>query len=222
MAILNDVMGQLAAGNVFSPLGNNLAAFAGPRPRADIPALAANPAPAGPMPLPPQAGFAADANAPVGIQTLGAPAPAPGMVGITNALEDREQARPDRPQFGSYIPQGLVQMLMRMQTQNPDRFAALLGRPFAERFGLTPETDLANLYTRQMARQDWRGGTDPLAAGTILTPEQRAGYPTRGGMGNWPDYSGGAGNQAPAQPGGQSFNRPVGMAERKAPGSAGY
>lgn len=222
MAMLNDVMSQLAAGNVFSPLGNNLAAFAGPRPRADIPALAANPAPAGPMPMP--AGFAADPNTPVGVQTLGAPAPAPGMVGVTNANGADRPAQAARPQFGSYIPQGLVQMLMRMQTQNPDRLAQLFGRQpgFVDRFGLTPETDFGNLYTRNMARQDWRGGTDPLAAGTVLTPEQRAGYPTRGGMGNWPDYSGGAGNQAPAQPGGQGFNRPVGMAERKAPGSGGY
>lgn len=213
MAILNDVMGQLAAGNVFSPLGNNLAAFAEPRPRANIPALAANPAPAGPMPMPP-----------VGVQTLGAPVPAPGMVGVTNAEAAGQPMQAARPQFGSYIPQGLAQMLMRMQAQNPDRLTQLFGRQpgFADRFGLTPETDFGNLYTRQMARSDWRGGTDPMAAGTVLTPEQRAGYPTRGGMGNWPDYSGAVGNQAPAQPGSQGFNRPVGMAERKAPGAGGY
>lgn len=224
MAMLNDVMSQLAAGNVFSPLGNNLSAFAGPRPRADIPALAANPAPAGPMPMP--ASFAADANAPIGIQTLGAPTPAPGMVGITNAQYGRPEQAP-RPQFGSYIPQGLVNMLMRLQQNNPDRFAGMFDRGFAQRFGLTPETDLANLYTRNMARQDWRGGTDPLAAGTVLTPEQRTAYPA---MKQWPQYAGGGmGNQAPAQPGaqGQGFapdlNRPVGMAaERKAPGSGGY
>lgn len=223
MAMLNDVMGQLAAGDVFNPLGANMAAFSG----------GAVPQVAGKIPVPalPQA------DPMMTIQTLGAGAgngPLGANGGVPGLPGGPQGA--GRPNFGSYIPQGLVQMLMRLQAQNPERLGQLFGRQpgFMDRFGITPETDLANLYTRQMARQDFRGGTDPMAAGTVLTPEQRAGYSGMGGPGNqaigmaamrpWPQYAGGGmGNQAPqagtAPAQGFAPNRPVGMAERKAPGA---
>lgn len=161
------------------------------------------------------------------IQTMGAPAlpqvPGPADVAarVAAAGGRPEQFQGGRPQFGNYIPQGLVQMLMRLQQNNPQMFSGFFDRPMASRFGLTPETDLANLYTRQMARQDFRGGTQPMMPGTILSPDQRAAYPA---MRPWPDYAGGGmGNNAPAQPGGgQGFQKPMGMAERQAPGTVQY
>jgi len=208
--MLNDIMSKLQGGDVFNPLGSNLAAFADRAP-AVMPQLAAT------------SGLVADPNTPPGVQTMGAPAPVDPRMG---GGQGPGQARPN---FGSYIPQGLVQMLMRMQAQRPEIFANMIGGGMGQRFGLTPETDLANLYTRNMARQDYRSGTDPMAAGSILTPEQRAGYPTRpmgmanaAGLAPMPDFTGGVGNQAPNAQG--NIQRPMGMAERKAPsaGGSGY
>lgn len=48
-------------------------------------------------------------------------------------------------------PQQLLQRLIAMQAQNPDRFAQMMGRPGISRFGITPE----NLATMQ-SRQDLR------------------------------------------------------------------
>lgn len=132
--------------------------------------------------------------------------------------------------FRNYIPDGLVRMLIAAQAQRPDFFANLMQRPRMERrfdqFGLTPETDFANLYTRSMARGDMQAGNPMLTPGTILTPDQRAAYPA---LAPWPQYAGGGmGNNAPAQGGGHGpkAQRPIGLAERTAPaggtGGTGY
>lgn len=115
--------------------------------------VAVNPAPA-PVSMPPT-------PAPVV-----APAPAPVAVATPNA----------RPDFSSYIPQGLAMALSRLASTgmldhilgNSQGFTNMLSR-----FGLTPDQvqaqgfDPSQLYTRQMARADYRAGNTPAAPGMI-------------------------------------------------------
>lgn len=141
---------------------------------------------------------------PAGAQSLGAPmatqvAQAPGpavpatmpglpgngaMAAATGMPAGGPMARPD---FSSMIPQGLLQALIRMQAQRPELFAQRLQSPMAQRFGITPETDLASMTTRQDARQDWRqqmgrggfGGGGNFAPMGMAPPAQGFAPPNR-------------------------------------------
>lgn len=139
-----------------------------------------------------------------------------------------------KPNYGSYLPGGLLRMLLAAQQRRPEMFADLMANPNRrmQMFGLGGEgfdpASLANMYTRQMARYDYRHNNPVLAAGSVLTPEQLAAYPQRfSPMAQMPNYTGGVGNQAPAQPTGDFGNRnkvakPIGMAERQSPGGGAY
>lgn len=103
-------------------------------------------------------------GAPMATQIAQAPGPAvpatmpglPGDAGMAAATGMPTGGPMARPNFSQFIPQGLLQALIRMQAQRPEMFAQMLQRPMAQRFGITPETNLAGMQTRQDARQDWR------------------------------------------------------------------
>lgn len=92
---------------------------------------------------------------PVGPPTTAVPpaavppaAPAP----VDYAGMSRQDAR---AQWQGLPPQGLLQMLQRIQTANPEIFARLMDSGLAARFGLTPE-NLATMQSRQDVRDAWR------------------------------------------------------------------
>lgn len=111
----------------------------------------------------------------------GTPVPLPGGQG--------------RPDFRQFIPPGLATMLSQMAAQG--RLADILQRSGLvsrlNQFGLTPDQiqapgfDPSQLYTRQMAKQDFKAGNPLQAPGMVP-----AGYvaPT-GGPGNHPALGGG-------------------------------
>lgn len=132
---------------------------------------------------------AAGGNPPVDINALIANAQAnagitrgPGQP-MTNGIGGA--ARPggegglgNRPQFGQYVPEGILRMLQRLMTSNPQVLEQMLGREgFANllgRWGITPEMiqaegfDPMSIYSRQDARQDWRSGGTVQAPGYII------------------------------------------------------
>lgn len=130
----------------------SLASGVHPQVTSAVPAPVAVPAPA-------------PAPAPVAAPVVAPSAPAP--IGLTTPAA--------HPNFGAYIPQGLAMMLSRLAGNgmldnilNRGGFDHLLGR-----FGLTPDQigapgfDPSQLYTRQMARADYRAGNTPAAPGMV-------------------------------------------------------
>lgn len=109
-------------------------------------------------------------GAPIGITSVGAPPP----TAAANPARTDGRDKAERPDFSQYVPQALVKMLLRFA--GDPRLQQLLAKPRIQGFGLTPEqlADPSGLYTKQMAKHDWRRGNEVLAPGSAVP----AGYDT--------------------------------------------